>query len=835
MKSALKTAIEKACGSKCGISDPNVGVRMVDSDFLSDCMIVSDTLNKTWKNQIVALVASHERCDAYMRQNAVAAAAAENPPRTITPEEVPPRPPELFPEELCLNIANALLEGGKARKFNATTLAGATEELRERVFKMDESGGDEMDGLILPGCGRPGFGPDLYQTAFDRMTAAGGSPERAWKNMIVTTVRQNLKDDLNQLRASGGAAGKQMTLENLMLWSNAEGDLFTNMKDAAIGSLDTVKPTASDVAEPLLTYPGMAPVNEPLEALLQEIEAESSTSTPDPFAPPDPSNSNPGGQQAMQAVVEQLITDRQSKYHGAYLGHPDSWAYLQGPVYLTEAVDEERLQYIFSPAPLHTDILKHFPLAPAPLPEQNQDNAYRGFLVPHANWSRKLGDDPGGGPPPEPPDPNATPTCDDGTTEEYKPDYSPEEFDNLVGRLSNTDCVAWQMATVLGFPDKFKSGGELSDEIKAVLEGKSTDFPGEAVLNTEMMENQGPLKPYPTPMHSGISPDSQISTKDGEMKDDKAVEEYVGGWNNLVGGFLETYKKANEKHAAPPFKAWPKEPPDPQLADWAGTVDGETTWSGGYGSEGERQTYQDHVGVQSKGQVYVSTVLKPSINRQRSAFRFSGVGEFTRFLVSSCGRVGGTYFIDEQAEPAVMDVAVINSALDTAGCEGTGTSASTLNLRGFAYLSFPKALEIKGKIAALGPGDDPTTGRLVLLANGVKMSGGTPEVTGMVLSNGHFQVEEGNEATITGTLVTTGTLTLGIQDVSEAVQDAMGAGNDGEVVPLDRAHELLGKEVGKLQPLTIEKLTGSSYDRTQELKLIFSPFRVSQDFEVRRQ
>ena len=96
--------------------------------------------------------------------------------------------------------------------------------------------------------------------------------------------------------------------------------------------------------------------------------------------------------------------------------------------------------------------------------------------------------------------------------------------------------------------------------------------------------------------------------------------------------------------------------------------------------------------------------------------------------------------------------------------------------------------------------------------------------TGMILSNGDFKVEQGSNASITGTLVTTGTLPIGEQQLPTE-----------QNIAVDQATSQLGAEIGKLAPLTITKRAPNLTPREETLRIIFSPFRVAQDFEIRRQ
>lgn len=757
---AVKNAVSQRCGSnleKCrGLANkPDPWNKL---DFVSSCLYMSKELREAWEAILFNIPKQ-------LQEQGCPQAGQPDTNRTSDTAYV-------FTKYFDLG-------GGTCSGVSQLQPAEIETKLKERLYPTSDDA-----GLWEP----PGNGQNFFIAKCGYYLAKGKTDmkpyveeldrrytEVGWKPVVETVLKQTLHLNIQSMQQDEFTAGKQLTLGMLLSWSKLEtgapgssgsggsGPSLVEQKDKAKAALEKLEISESTDVAPL-TYPGFPDVKQGLQTYWNGTPKLADVFT---------TAAQPGANR-MPKLMDDLNkkTTQWVDVVGEYLKKEEVRNITRGPVYIPGEsgleITQERLEYLSLPSPTKTDMKKNFPLAWAPwweegdtaptlggsyggLPEPKAwklKREHRGFLTVHGNWSKVLGGSGGGG-------------------QKYEPDYKPTP--ELLKQLKDTaadvvanpsaepDGIALRVASAWGSKDPTQGfSSEVQTMVQKMMEGDNARFLQLKPFNQSLEFYDG---------------NSMMAQKDKGMDGD-AIEEWAKGWSGRFDEFKKVLEATHQKHQNPPFKAWPKEPPDPELSSTAG-------W----------KTPFD----ESKGQEYVGVCLKPDVNKKRAAFRFKTWADFQTFLVSTDYAVEGVYFID-QADATI--------------------SLGGKVLQGSAYLVFPGPVKIQGEMASSG-------GPLVLVAQGVTLEGSGTVFKGIILSNGEFTSENGS---IEGSLVTTGTPS----DTVNAPQP-----NYNSVDEYKQAIQ------GKLKPVTIKYKSAyegtTATNRKDFLRLIMSPFRVAQDFEVRRE
>lgn len=816
----LLAAIQEECVPNCREGIPIA--QTDDPKIIRDCVLLSEELWASKRNTIVAMldVANYPE----VKVRTPVEWDNEDPPNPTRYEErIVTDPTERF--NAMLGTLNPLLAELGGKPLAATDLDGARAELLGSTGSpgrlsrtLEDPGSDQNDGLWIGRCHRPPNPPNDVtrphsvnpDKLIERVVKLFASSAGAWKQNVRNIFERTLKGTVLQQQRKASSAGVNMTLENILLFAaiRQQEDIDPE-KTAALSELGGLDIKFEDTGRiSKLAYPGMAPMDPPVKAIEERVKQ-----TQDEFE-------RTRTAAAATAFFQEISQMAQAKgaLSSAYLADVRSQEILQGPLYLTEQVDSNRLQYTFSASPHRLNITELFPLPSVLYADPNRmDTNQRGFMLPHANWGRSLGgaspdgsgaSTGGGGGPAWTPSPKGYKESEN----EAKGSAS-----DLFEAFRTTPDMAMHLARAYGAQDRWKDGFESQAARDILLNQGVGSTGGPPNVDLEKLDGGSDGEPFSNPM-AGTS-----------LKDSEALRAYKDKWNEVIQEFTQTLEATNNVHLQQPFKAWPRELPDQAPAEtqgWEGTAPVEIP-SYSIATPGDVQNLQESAaqisGAESKGKLYIRAVLDPKVNRQRSAFRFADIAEFEDFLTASCGRVMGTYFISGSGTETVWDVEQTRARIKSR-CGAQAPADGEPMLQGFAYISFPNRLKLTGNLGARGTSDTP--GSLVLVAQGVQMSGSNPTIRGTVLSNGEFFADENAQASIEGTLVTTGTQTKGNQQLPSTT----------EKIPYEERNEKLGQKIGELASITITPNDDvrSAPPREDFMRVIFSPFRVAESFEMRR-
>lgn len=652
------------------------------------------------------------------------------------------------------------------------------------MFKVDQANpdasfwkptGETVNSLYMPELGylartQPGFDPvrDGKDYALRGMKLYGSN----LAEIVKDTLKVSLIEQLKKLRNEPNNAGKQLSIETYLLWSKLGLDKIKADAEAGKAALGEIKLSVkTDNPDQYLYNSDFPSMKEPIEKLIGTLEAardQTAGQTP-------PVSVERSQSKWLEAFVTNNLKLGQAV--AEYFTDEKIRNYTEGPVYISKdagKVTEERLEYLFIASPTRLGMIKQYPLPSAPAavpPNTPPPPAGSGSAVSLGHRGFLT--------------PHGNWTKDIGGASSgaipFKPDYKVDE--DIVAKLRETRSLA--IMSVKAWEGLTDPGGIAIDtpEVKELLEEMRK-------AGVEEADQDAPdPKAEPECFNNDMAQCNGNKGTDGEL-----VGKFKTEWNTRVGEFLTQLQDTHKLHSSPAYKAWPKEPP-------AGLED-----TKGWVTEGDPKS-------KSNGQKFLDAVLGAKVNRVRSAFRFKDWAEFQQMLKESGNQVRGTYFIE--APQVEIDAAALASG---------GTGAGTL--KGHATLVFQGNVTLKGKLAA-----DP--GPLVLIATGenagFELKGS--EIEAFVMCNGMLKGEPGNKTSITGSLITTGTLPQAgsPQDVPENF------GNDA------KWSEWKGKKIGELDPIEItykspyDSSSGSATSRESFMRMIFSPFRMAQDFEVRRE
>jgi hypothetical protein len=806
----MQAAIQEECVPNCREAIP--GMQADTAEEVRDCLILMPELFLSKRNQILGLLNETTKPKLLAHKDSQGNLIPE---RELTDDEIVAR----------LNALLSLLSNGSTYQYSTGQLAQARQDLitgsggkKGALYRPAESATEvangleisKPDGLRIGGCQRKGARQSKWTKNHreHREAALKEAVRRygdAWKENIKDIFGGTLQDHIKTLQNGADSAGVNLSLENILLFSRFKkdgGSQFdtSKIRQETLDALKTLKVDLDDQAQlQALQYEGMSELKGPVEALvtrLQELNDEMKR----------PNFSAVKTITALSSGVDAL--------RKAYLADEESHALYEGPLYLTDAVDSKRLEYLYSPSPHRTNMVDLFPLPPLPFADPAKlNNDQRGFLVAHANWGRPFGEKGATG--------DAWKAPYDQTLEKAQSGLN-NPGTELLPALRQTEGVAMDFASAYGVTKGWKKALGFDDAAMDLLLNKEGRGDGKPYIDLKKMDGEPPPKSGDNPMAGG------------KLKDNEALAEYATKWNELVDDFTKSVKETHDKHAAQPFKVWPLDlPPEapPSSEGWDGsTPEKISSYSlvGNDAAPGLIKAAAKNEDAHSKGGKYISAILQPDLNRQRSAFRFNDIKEFNQFLIESCGMLQGTYFISGTGKDNEVEwkISELRSKM-AARCPNRSLGGNEPLLQGFGYLAFPGRLVLDGSLEVTSPDGGSTPGSLVLVAQGVTMksASGPSKVNGVVLSNGPFFVDENSSASIEGALVTTGTQTKGDQVIK-----------DDKPVPYEDRATILGKQVGALADLKIEPNPDimNAPPREQFMRILFSPFRVAEDFEVRR-
>lgn len=808
---ALVSAVQAQCDPSCREAIPTM--RSDDPKVIADCLLL---MNETY-------IPTQQAIMALANPNGAPKLKAEGEPeRELEPDErlngYYIRPGTTDPTDFRPGINQmvaSLQTDGTSPGY--TTVQEAWDDLvtgngsqRGRLVRCPESFPiDRTQGLYLGMCSKDGDQPRWYtephknmrdQVIEEAVRRNAKSPAH-WENTIQKVFKQGLVQNIRKSQQGDKSAKENYSMENLLLFSQFKQDFLDTEKQATRDALESleVKDGSSLTG---LQYQGMSKLDGPVDALDQALK--------DVTPPPDSNQ-----ELKITELVSQLASTL-SALKEAYLADKDSWTIQEGPLFIdsTQPVTSEQLEYTYPASPTRTDMVELFPLPQVPYVDPNKISPdQRGFLVPHANWARPFGKRDAGG--------EKWDAAYEKTLEKAIDSCGKGE---LLECLKETEGVAHDLAHAYGFTKDWKNNLGMDKEVLDLLTQWSEDNPDFPIFD---MNKMNPLNPEP--------PLSDNPMGGGKGKDSEAMVAYAAKWNDLVKKFTDAIAETHKRHADLGFKVWPLEvPPEapPETAGWDGSEPQEISdyrVDPSSPMDKLQPVIASNQGTRSKGGLYIESILHPDLNRQRAAFRFADIGEFNRFLVESCGHVQGTYFVAGQGDETEWKIAELRDKM-AARCPDRGIEKDGPLLQGFGYIAFPNRLVLNGDLEIEGfagaSGNEEAS--LVLVAQGVTMKsqGSSSKVRGVVLSNGQFFVEDGKSASISGALVTTGTQVQGDQELPAHDPDN----------PM-KVDDYSATKVGKLADLTIEPddALRNAPEREKFMRILFSPFRVADDFEVRRQ